>query len=70
MLVMIETRGSAPADMALRLLRVTEIEDVTKAGAAAPTRTAWDHFVKRLKETSEAAGGISDSDMLQRLTSA
>ena len=70
MLVIIETRGSAPADMALRLLRVTEIEDVTKAGAAAPTRAAWDHFVKRLKETAEAAGGIDDSDMLQRLTSA
>ena len=70
MLLLIETRGSAPADMALKLLRVTEIEDVTKAGASAPTRTAWDHFTKKLKETAEAAGGISDPDMLQRLTSA
>ena len=70
MLSLIELRGSAPADMALRLLRVTEIEDVTKAGAAAPTRTAWNHYTRKLKETAEAAGGISDPDMLQRLTSA
>jgi hypothetical protein len=70
MLVLIETRGSAPADMALKLLRVTEIEDVTKAGASAPNRTAWDFYVKRLKETAEAAGGITDPDMVQRLTSA
>ena len=69
MLSLIEIRGSAPADMALRL-RVTEIEDITKAGAAAPTRTAWNHCAKRLKKTVEAAGGISDPDMLQRLTSA
>ena len=70
MLTLIELRGSAPADMALRLLRITEIEDITKAGAAAPTRTAWNHYTKQLKETAEAAGGISDPDMLQRLTSA
>ena len=70
MLSLIELRGSAPADMAPRLLRVTEIEDVTKAGAAAPTRTAWNNYTRKLKETAEAAGGISDPDMLQRLTSA